>query len=73
MEDERMKEIISKEKELNPAVPEKLPDSTFWPITLAFGVVFLFWGLITNLILTGVGLVAIGFSVAGWIGNMNHE
>lgn len=72
MEESEIKKI-SGENELSSAVPEKLPESTFWPITLAFGVVFFFWGFITSLILTGMGIITIGFSVAGWIGDMNHE
>jgi hypothetical protein len=72
MDDSKLKQI-TEEYELSTAVPEKLPGSTFWPITLALGVIFFFWGFITSLILSGVGLVAIGFAVAGWIGDMNNE
>ena len=66
-------EKISEEYQLSPALPEKLPAPTFWPVTLAFGVIFFFWGFITSLIITGVGLVITGFSIAGWIGDMNNE
>ncbi len=56
-----------------PAEPRAMPESTFWPIILAFGVVLIFWGLITSLIITGVGVIVLGISLAGWIQDLNHE
>lgn len=70
--DETNSKQILREDELSRAVPEKLPAPTFWPITLSLGVIFFFWGFITSLIISGVGLVTIGFSIAGWIGDMNN-
>lgn len=52
---------------LHPADPEEIPEPTFWPFVLSVGLLFLFWGLITSLILTGVGVVISGIAVAGWI------
>jgi hypothetical protein len=66
-------EELSKDYELSPAVPEKIPAPTYWPITMAFGTVFFFWGFITSLIISAVGLVIMGFSLSGWIGDMNNE
>ncbi len=63
----------SDKRESTPAKPEKLPEPTFWPITLAVGVVFLFWGLITSLIISGLGLVVVGIAIAGWIGELANE
>ena len=60
------------EYELSPAVPQKLPSSTYWPIILALGVIFFFWGFVTSLIITGVGFAAMGISLAGWIGELNN-
>jgi hypothetical protein len=36
--------------------PENLPEPGIWPATLALGITFLVWGLVTSLIITGVGL-----------------
>ncbi len=68
MDDETIKEI-SKEYgyELSPAEPHNIPKSTLWPIILAFGIIFFFWGFLTSLIISGVGAVIIVAGVAGWI------
>ncbi len=64
---------LSDEYELNPAVPEKLPHPTYWPVMLAFSVIFFFWGFITSIIISAVGLAAMGISISGWIGALNNE
>lgn len=53
--------------------PVNLPELTFWPFMLAWGVLFFFWGLITSLIITGVGVVLMAVSVTGWVQELNHE
>ena len=53
--------------ELTPAKPEKLPHPTLWPIILAFGIVFFFWGFLTSLIISGVALVVTITGIIGWI------
>ncbi len=58
---------------LSPADPDEIPEPTFWPIFLAFGVLLLFWGLITSFIMTAVGIVIVGFSVSGWVSDLNHS
>ena len=58
---------------LHPSDPVIIPDSTYWPISLAFGVTLLFWGFITSLILSGVGLVCMVIALAGWIRELNNE
>ena len=55
------------------AEPGAMPEPTFWPVVLAFGVVLIFWGLITSLIITGVGIIVMGISLDGWIQDLNHE
>jgi len=60
-------------REENLAKPEKLPEPTFWPITLSVGVVFFFWGFVTSLIISGLGLVVLGIALAGWIGELANE
>jgi len=72
MEESKLKQL-SEQYPLNPAVPEKLPHSTYWPIIMAFSVIFFFWGFITSLIISAVGLIGIGFSIWGWIGALNNE
>ncbi len=56
-----------------PAKPENLPRLTFWPIVLATGVVFFFWGFITSYIISLIGLGIMAVSLAGWIGEFSDE
>ena len=72
MNKEKIKQL-SEEYKLSPAVPEKIPKSTYMPVFLAFSVVLFFWGFITSLIISGVGLVLTGVAVFGWITDMNNE
>lgn len=66
MDEKKLKEL-SETYPLNPSVPVKLPKPTFWPIFLAFSVIFFFWGFITSFIITLVGLLLIGITIFGWI------
>jgi hypothetical protein len=56
-----------------PLHPEPLPQPTSWPATLAFAVTFLLWGIVSSPFITGVGLVLLIVSLAGWIGDIRHE
>jgi hypothetical protein len=53
--------------------PEVLPRPTFWPAALAFAITFLLWGIVTSPIITVVGGILFGVSLAGWIGDIRHE
>lgn len=53
--------------------PEKLPAPSIWPVTLALAITFLVWGLVTSLIITGVGLALFAVALAGWIQDIRHE
>jgi len=53
--------------------PEKLPEPGIWPLTLALGITFLFWGLVTTLLITGVGVGLFALALAGWIRDIRHE
>jgi hypothetical protein len=53
--------------------PEKLPGPTVWPAALALGITFLIWGLVTSLIITGVGVFLFVVALAGWIQDIRHE
>jgi hypothetical protein len=55
------------------AVTEPLPDPTYWPVVMALGIVFLAWGLISTILLSGVGLLLFVLALAGWIGDLRHE
>lgn len=67
-------ENIKKEEEqdypLNKAVPEEIPAPTLWPIGLAFGILFIFWGFIASLGLTFAGIMVTIVSLAGWIADL---
>jgi hypothetical protein len=53
--------------------PEKLPEPTAWPAGLALAVTLVLWGLVSSLILSGVGLVLFVLALAGWIREIRHE
>lgn len=68
MDTAKVKQIAEEyDYELTPARPEELPKPTLWPIVLAFGLVFFFWGFLTSLIISGVALVVVIFGLLGWI------
>jgi hypothetical protein len=58
---------------LAPADPDKIPGPTFWPVFTAFGVLFIFWGLITSFILFAVGIIVTGISISGWVSDLNNS
>jgi hypothetical protein len=68
-----MNDSTNQDIEMHPAVPEELPPLTFWPLFLAVGVVFLFWGILTSLLISATGLVISGISLFGWIADMIPE
>ena len=49
-----------------------LPRPTYWPAVMAFGIVLLAWGLVTTLLISGVGLVLFALALVGWIGALRH-
>jgi hypothetical protein len=71
--DEPVIKINETEYPLHSSDPEIIPDSTFWPLALAFGTTLLLWGFLTSLILSGVGILCMAISLAGWIGEINNE
>lgn len=66
MDESNLKTNIDNQ-ELHPALPEKLPEPTLWPIALALGVVFCFWGILTSPAISGVGFLLVGLAIAGWV------
>ena len=67
-----MKEEKDKYKEypLQNAVPEDIPSPTIWPVGLAFGILFIFWGFIASLGLTIAGVIITIVSLSGWIADL---
>ncbi len=59
-----------KDYPLQKSVPEKIPPPTIWPIGLAFGILFIFWGFIASLGLTFAGIIITIVSLAGWIADL---
>jgi hypothetical protein len=59
--------------ELETAVPEELPEETYWPFYLAMGITFLAWGLLTMWEFSLLGLILIIISLVGWINILRHE
>lgn len=53
--------------------PEELPKPTYWPAVMSLGIVLLLWGVVTSALISGMGLVLFGLSLAGWIGEIRHE
>lgn len=53
--------------------PEVLARPTWWPAALAFGSTLFVWGLVTSLIIVGIGIVVFGWSLGGWIQEIRHE
>jgi hypothetical protein len=60
-------------EELEPAVPEELPELTYWPFYLAMGISLSAWGLLTMWEFSLLGLIIIIISLVGWINILRHE
>jgi hypothetical protein len=52
---------------------EPIPEPSIWPATLAVGITCLLWGLVTSMIITGVGVLLFAAALAGWIGGIRHD
>jgi hypothetical protein len=52
---------------------EKLREPSIWPASFALASTFLVWGLVTSLIITGVGIMEFGVALAGWIRAIRSE
>ena len=59
--------------DLHSALPEELPEPTYWPFYLAMGIMFLAWGLLTMWEFSLLGLILIIISLVGWINILRHE
>jgi hypothetical protein len=55
------------------ALPEEIPEPTYWPFYLAMGISFAAWGLLTMWLISLTGLIIIIVSLVGWINILRHE
>jgi hypothetical protein len=45
---------------------ENYQESSIWPILLAIGITLMAIGVVTNLIISGLGVIILLFSLGGW-------
>ena len=55
------------------AEPEHIPAPTVWPATMALGVTFIAFGVVTTWIMSIPGWILLFFSTAGWIEDMRND
>jgi hypothetical protein len=55
------------------ATPEAVPRPTYFPASMAFGITMLLAGIITSPVVLAMGALAVGVSLAGWIGEMRRD
>lgn len=55
------------------AKPEDLPAPTYWPFFTAFGIMLLFWGLVTMWTISAAGIIILIVALFGWINILRHE
>jgi hypothetical protein len=53
--------------------PEHLVRPSYWPIALALGISFLFWGFVSSWIISVIGLLITIVSLANWIAELRHD
>jgi hypothetical protein len=53
--------------------PAHIPRPTYFPAGLALGTAFIFWSLLTSVVILAVGLGIFAASLAGWIREIRHE
>lgn len=53
--------------------PEHIPLPTYWPVVMAAGITFLAFGVVTSLIISGVGVFLFIIALVGWIGDIRNE
>ena len=56
-----------------PLPAENLPRPTYFPAGLAMGTTFIFWGLISSVVVLLVGVALFIAAMAGWITEIRHE
>jgi hypothetical protein len=51
---------------------EELPQPTYWPVIMALGIRFIFWGVATSYIVSYFGIVIFFIALIGWIGDLRN-
>jgi hypothetical protein len=51
----------------NDAVPQEIPEFTYWPFVLGLGLLFITWGILTHFALFTLGLIFFIIGLIGWI------
>ncbi|HLR24861.1 MAG TPA: hypothetical protein VK112_03265 [Fodinibius sp.] len=59
--------MFQPEEDWNDATPQNIPAATYWPVVLAMGLTFIFWGFVTIFIISVVGGILFSIALAGWI------
>jgi hypothetical protein len=49
---------------------EHVPRPTYWPVVMALGTTLLFWGVITTVAISAIGLGLFILGLGGWIREM---
>ena len=53
--------------------PQRIPRATYAPAVLGLGITFVFWGFLTTLYISGVGLLLCAMALTQWIGELRRE
>lgn len=51
---------------------ERVPRPTYWPVVMALGTVFIFWGVVTMWAISAIGLGLFALALVGWVREMCH-
>jgi hypothetical protein len=46
---------------------------TVWPFTVGAGVTLMAFGVVSNLLLSALGVVLLAYGLAGWIRELRHD
>ncbi|MGD0674409.1 MAG: hypothetical protein ABSC94_03270 [Polyangiaceae bacterium] len=57
----------------SPSKATSMPRPTYFPASMAFGITFLMWGIVTSPALLAAGGLIVVVSLVGWIGEMRHD
>jgi len=57
----------------NAARPEVLPRPTYWPAVLALGLAATAFGVVTTIVIGGIGLALCALAIGGWVAELRRE
>ncbi|BDD12421.1 hypothetical protein FUAX_48530 (plasmid) [Fulvitalea axinellae] len=64
---------MEKETEKHKAFPQELPKPTWYPLVLSMGVALIFWGIVTQYVMSLIGLGLFFYGLVGWINDLRDE